>query len=133
MRQRYRRKSRQLVSAVRLALDFDGLDYRKWGGIQHAKPGDWLVDNGDDVYTVDADTFVQTYQQTSPGRWQKVAPVWAERAMEPGHVTTQEGRTCYEAGDWLVSNDVQGIDMYAIKADKFVTLYELDSDAGDSS
>jgi hypothetical protein len=126
MRKRYRRKPDQAVTAVRLALDFDGLTYRKWNDTQRAKPGDWLVDNNGDVYTVGADTFARTYTKVGPGRWLKSAPVWAERATEAGDVATQEGRTHYKAGDWLVSNQEDGGDAYAIEAAKFEQLYELD-------
>lgn len=114
------------MSAVRLDLDFDGLTYRKWGDTQRAAPGDWLVDNDGDVYTVNAETFTRTYKEVSPGRWVKIAPVWAERATEPGSVVTQEGRTHYEAGDWLVSNGEDGADAYAISAETFDRLYEPD-------
>lgn len=126
MRQRYRRRPDQAVSAVRLALDFDGFSYRKWGDVQRAAAGDWLVDNGGDVYTVAALTFERTYTQTGPGRWVKSAPVWAEQAKQAGSVATQEGRTHYGAGDWLVSNNEDGSDAYAISAAKFEQLYEPD-------
>lgn len=126
MRQRYRRKADQVVSAIRLVLEFDGLHYSKWGAQQRAESGDWLVDNMGDVYTVSADSFERTYQQVSPGRWKKSAPVWAEQTNEAGSVATQEGRTHYQAGDWLVSNDEAGTDSYAISAAKFDQLYELD-------
>ncbi|MEO8122674.1 MAG: hypothetical protein ABI633_01350 [Burkholderiales bacterium] len=129
MRQRYRRRPDQAVSAVRLALDFDGFSYRKWGDVQRAAAGDWLVDNGGDVYTVAAQSFEHTYKQTGPGRWIKSAPVWAEQARQAGSVATQEGRTHYEAGDWLVSNNEDGSDAYAISAAKFEHLYEPDDNA----
>ena len=129
MRQRYRRKPDQAVTAVRLALAFDGFSYQKWGDTQRAQAGDWLVDNGGDVYTVSADTFARTYRQASPGRWVKAAPVWAEQAEQAGSVATQEGRTHYAAGDWLVSNAEDGSDAYAVSAGKFDRLYELDRDA----
>lgn len=128
MRKRFRRKPDQAVSAVRLALDFEGFSYHKWGDTQRANAGDWLVDNHGDVYTVSADTFAKTYREVSPARWVKVAPVWAERATEPGSVATQEGRTHYEAGDWLVSNREDGGDAYAISAGKFEEMYEPDTD-----
>lgn len=126
MRQRFRRKRDHAVSAVQLALDFDGFSYRKWGDIQTAHPGDWLVDNNGDVYTVSAQTFTPTYREVSPGRWVKVTPVWAEQATEAGSVATQEGRTHYAAGDWLVSNHEDGTDTYAISVGKFEKLYEPD-------
>ena len=132
MRPRYRRrKANQAVTAVQLSLEFDVFSYVKWGDTQRAKSGDWLVDNEGDIYTVAADTFASTYRQISPGRWMKFAPVWAERAAHPGSVATKEGRTHYEAGDWLVSNDRNGSDSYAISADKFEAMYQPDSDGGD--
>lgn len=132
MRQRYRRKPDQAVTAVRLALDFEGFDYRKWGDRQRACAGDWLVDNGGDVYTVAAESFARTYREVSPGRWLKTTPVWVERATQAGSVGTQEGRTHYEAGDWLVSNHEDGSDGYAISAGKFEQMYELDADGAES-
>lgn len=126
MRQRYRRKPDQAVTAVRLALEFEHFGYRKWGHDQQARPGDWLVDNGGDVYTVSADSFASTYRTVSPGRYVKATPVWAEQAREAGSVPTQEGRTAYAAGDWLVSNGEDGSDAYAISAAKFAQLYEPD-------
>jgi hypothetical protein len=126
MRQRYRRRPDQAVTAVQLALDFDGFGYRKWGDLQRAQAGDWLVDNGGDVYTVAAETFERTYRELSPGRWVKTAPVWAERATQPGSVGTQEGVTHYAAGDWLVCNHEDGRDAYAVGAAKFEQLYEPD-------
>jgi hypothetical protein len=126
MRQRFRRRPDQAVTAVRLALDFDGFAYRKWGHEQRAQAGDWLVDNGGEVYTVAADSFAQSYRALSPGRWIKAAPVWAERATQAGSVATKEGQTAYQAGDWLVSNHADGSDAYAIAAARFEQLYELD-------
>lgn len=116
------------MAAVRLALDTDGLVYRKWGGEQRAKPGDWIVDNNGDVYTVDADVFARTYRQTATGAYVKTTPVWAERATGAGHVKTKEGFTQYEPGDYIVSNSSDGTDEYAMKADKFEELYTLDTD-----
>jgi hypothetical protein len=112
------------VTAVRLALDTDGLVYRKWGAEQRAKPGDWLVDNDGDVYTVDADAFARTYRKVDEGRYAKTTPVWAERATAPGAVTTKEGMTPYGAGDYIVSNTADRSDQYAMPADVFDKLYE---------
>ena len=114
--------------AVRLALDTDGLVYRKWGSEQRAKQGDWIVDNQGDVYTVDADVFARTYRQTGPGIYVKATPVWAEQAQRAGKVKTKEGVTHYEAGDYLVSNNSDGSDEYAIAAAKFESLYAPDDD-----
>lgn len=130
MRKRYRRRAGQTVAAVQLRLDTDGLRYRKWGHDQLAKPGDWLVDNGGDVYTVDAEIFEQTYRpyhpDIAPGAYEKVAPVWAEPATAAGSVATNEGHTDYVSGDWLVSNHEDGSDAYAVSSEKFESLYEPD-------
>jgi hypothetical protein len=136
MRLRYRKKPDQAVTAVRLALSFAGFTYEKWGAVQRAQSGDWLVDNGGDIHTVAAQSFARTYREISPGRWLKTTPIWAERATAPGAATTNEGLTHFEAGDWVVSNNEDGSDAYAISADKFEGMYELDaalptgSDAG---
>lgn len=123
---RYRRRPDRPVAAVRLPLDSDGLRYRKWGGEQLGKPGDWLVDNEGDVYTVDAASFERSYRRLGPGAYVKTTPVFAERAAQAGSVATREGRTHYAAGDWLVSNQADGSDAYAIAAAVFEALYEED-------
>jgi hypothetical protein len=123
-RQRYIKRASQAVVAVRLPLEGSGFTYEKWGGTQRGKPGDWLVDNRGDVYTVDADTFASTYARVGEGKYVKTAPVWAERAAQPGHVETREGATDYEAGDYLVFNGEDGQDAYAVSARKFEEMYE---------
>jgi len=120
-----RRRDRPIV-AVRLALDTDGLVYRKWGGKQTGKAGDWLVDSDGDVYTVDADSFARTYQSIGPGHYVKTTPVWARRTGQPGSIATKEGVTHYEAGWYLVSNDRKGSDAYAVKPETFEQLYVLE-------
>ena len=112
--------------AVQLLLETPGFDYRKWGAEQHCKAGDWLVDNEGDVYTVDAESFAQTYSAVGTGTYVKTAPVWAERATADGSVATKEGRSAYRAGDWIVSNNEDGSDAYAIKAAAFDERYEAD-------
>ena len=124
MRQRYVRRPDRPVSAVRLALDTDGLVYRKWGGEQRAKPGDWIVDNEGDVYSVDADVFARTYRRIGPGAYVKTTPIWADKADDAGSVRTKEGATAYQRGDYLVSNNEDGSDAYAMTAEKFESLYE---------
>lgn len=126
-RQRYRRKPDQPVVAVQLRLDTDGFTYRKWGSEQRCKAGDWLVDNDGDVYTVDAESFALTYREVGKGAYVKSAPVWAEVAGEDGSVATKEGRTAYRQGDYLVSNNEDGSDAYAVESDKFLALYEPDT------
>jgi hypothetical protein len=123
-RRRYIRRPDKPVVAVRLALDTDGLVYRKWGGEQRAKAGDWLVDNDGEIYTVDAGVFARTYRQTGPGTYVKTTPVWAKQASHAGSIDTKEGVTHYQAGDYLVSNNSDGSDEYAVSATKFESLYK---------
>ncbi len=121
--QEYRRKSTTTVTAVQLDLDMDGFTYRKWGGEQRCKPGDWVVNNGSDVYTVDKKSFERTYRMVSPGVYEKSAQVWAELADSAGTIRTKEGSTAYAAGDVLVYNEPGRKDGYAMKRDAFDRLY----------
>ena len=123
-RRKYVKRAGRAVVAVQLALDTDGFTYRKWGGVQTCKAGDWIVDNEGDVYTVDRGTFERTYRRTGAGTYVKATAVWAEAAREAGSVRTKEGETHYQAGDYLVSNEEQGGDDYAVTAEKFEAMYE---------
>jgi hypothetical protein len=128
IRRKYKKKPTSFITAVQLDLDTDGFIYNKWGGRQVCKRGDWLVDNNGDKYTVSGEAFAKTYQRVSPGVYTKSAPVWAEVADKPGKIKTSEGETAYEAGDYLVANNQDGTDAYAISAAKFRELYDLSED-----
>lgn len=128
-RQRFRRKPNQIVAAVALDLDTEGLVFEKWGAKQRCKRGDFIVDNNGDVYTVSADTFRATYRKVATGQYIKVTPVWAVRAEQAGSVATQEGATHYQANDYIVSNDEDGRDAYAIARERFESMYELDPES----
>lgn len=123
-RLKYVKRANHTVVAVQLALDTDGFTYRKWGAIQKCKAGDWIVNNNGDVYTVDSESFERTYRQVGAGRYAKVAPVWAERMPVAGRVRTKEGQTHYRAGDYLVFNEEQDGDAYAVAAGDFEAMYE---------
>lgn len=110
--------------AVQVRLETEGFTYHKWGGVQRCKAGDWLVDNNGNVYTVDRETFESTYEEVSPGVFEKTGFVWAVRAITDGEVKTKEGVTPYRAGDYILSNDPEGKDRYATDADTFEALYE---------
>jgi len=125
-RRRYRKSADQFVVAVKLGLDTEGFSYRKWGAAQRCKPGDWLVDNGGDIYTVDNEVFLRTYRSVGAGKYVKTTPVWAEATDKAGSIATKEGESHYEAGDYLVYNNQDGSDAYCITADKFLSMYELD-------
>jgi len=120
----YRKKQSKTVTAVQLALETDGFTYRKWGADQRCKAGDWLVNSGDDCYTIAEDSFSRTYSRVSEGQYRKTATVIARVAQCAGKVQTREGETHYKKGDYIVDNDGNGSDVYAISADVFHRLYE---------
>jgi hypothetical protein len=126
-RHTYVKRDTEFVVAVQVDLDTTGFTYEKWGGTQTCKPGDWLVNNGGDTYTVDRVTFAHTYRAIGPGTYIKVTPVWAEVARAAGEVRTKEGTTHYEAGDYLVYNEPDGGDAYAVSKDAFERMYERSS------
>src|SRR6058998_1148211 len=128
IKRKYKKKQDTPVTAVRLDLDTEGFEYNKWGGRQVCKRGDWLVDNNGDKYTVSQESFAKTYKLVGEGRYQKTAPVWAEVAEKAGKVKTKEGETEYEAGDYLVYNNEDGTDAYAVNAEKFESMYQLAED-----
>ncbi len=121
---RYRTRPDHPVAAVRLDLDTEGFAYRKWGGLQRAKAGDWLVDNAGDCYTVDAEVFARTYRRVAPGQYVKDTPVWACVATTSGAVRTKEGESHYAPGDVIVSNQPDGSDAWCMTAERFAALYE---------
>jgi hypothetical protein len=123
---KYRKKVSQYVVAVRIDLDIDGLVYRKWGGRQRAKRGDWLVDNHGDVYTVDAKAFAKTYRQLHPGLYVKTTPIWALVATTGGRIKTKEGETGYKRNDYIVYEGPASPAVYAITAAKFKSMYRVD-------
>jgi len=125
-RRRYRKKHDQFVIAVKLDLEMDGFTYRKWGADQRCKQGDWIVENDGDVYSVDRDVFKKTYRRLTPGTYLKITPIWAEKTEQAGSVVTKEGTSHYRVGDYLVSNNEDGTDVYCISAGKFETMYELE-------
>ncbi len=122
---RYKKKSTAYIIAVKLDLDTSGFSYRKWGGDQTCKSGDWIVYNKGDTYTIDQDTFSKTYEQVSPGLYVKPNIVWAETAEHSGVIKTKEGETYYKSGDYLVYNESDRKDGYAIDVSTFKSLYEL--------
>ena len=124
VRRKYRKKATAFVVAVQLDLDTDGFVYQKWGGPQVCRRGDWLVDNNGEKYTVAQESFKRTYRAVSPGIYVKSAPVWAEVAEKAGRIRTVEGETAYEIGDYLVCNNEDGTDAYAMSAEKFNSMYD---------
>lgn len=103
----------------------DSFTYRKWGGVQTATAGDWLVNREGEAYTIDREVFERTYSMVSPGLYEKVTSVWARAAESDGVIPTREGETHYTAGDMIVFNDPEGRDGYAMSAETFSKLYDL--------
>lgn len=124
-RKTYRKRKGTEVTAIRLNLDLDGFTYHKWGAQQTCKGGDWIVEHNGSVHTVDATTFARTYKQVGPATYVKQGVVWAAPARTDGAIPTLEGQTHYKQGDFLVWNDKDGKDGYAIRKDVFESLYEL--------
>lgn len=124
--QPYRKRPDQAVTAVQLDLDTSGFSYHKWGAEQLCKRGDWLVDNDGDIYTIDAEVFAHTYRRVALGRYVKTTRIWAQRADSAGSIKTKEGETYYQSGDYLVYNNENGTDDYAISADRFEAMYQRD-------
>ena len=122
-RVRYRKKASQYVVAVQLDLETDGIVYQKWNHTQRAKRGDWLVDNNGDVYTVEEKVFARTYELVDRGIYIKTTPVWAEVATQSGSVKTKEGRSEYRPGDYIVSNDENGDDVWCVAKERFEEMY----------
>ena len=125
MLQQYEKIPGNPVIAVQINLELDGggVGYRKWGGDQWAKQGDWIVDNDGEAYTIDAESFARTYSKVGPGQYVKTARVWAEEAQFCGQIQTKEGASAYEAGDMLVYNEADRGDGYCVSADKFREMY----------
>jgi len=121
---KFRKRKNQVVLAVQIDLVTDGFTYHKWGSDQSCLAGDWLVNNSGDCYTINKETFAETYKEIAPGQYEKSAAVWASKATTSGKVKTNEGYTDYVAGDYLVSNQSDGSDSYAVSAEKFEEMYE---------
>ena len=123
-KKQYKKNPTETVVAVQLDLDTTGFTYKKWGGTQVCKSGDWLVDNKGDVYTIDQQSFADTYEEISTGLFCKSKSVWAEVAETSGVIQTKEGSTAYKEGDYLVYNGESGENGYAISHDTFDGMYE---------
>lgn len=124
MRKKYIKKADRTIVAVQLNLESSGFKYQKWGAEQQCKKGDWVVDNSGETYTIDNEVFQKTYRKVDDGKYVKTTPVWAEVATGSGNVTTKEGKSHYNAGDYLVYNNEDDTDAYCMSAEKFESMYE---------
>lgn len=128
MQQFEKKSDQQPAIAVQINLELATcpavIYYHKWGSRQEAKQGDWLVTRDGEAYTIDAESFAKTYKQVGPGQYIKVAKIWAEQTITDGSIPTKEGRTYYQAGYWLVYNEADRQDGYAVSHDKFTAMYQ---------
>ena len=121
---KFQKRKDKLVVAVQLNLKTNGIDYIKWGSTQHAKAGDWIIDNNGECYTVDSESFASTYEMVSPGMYYKTSAVWAVQAGCYGTIETKEGTSSFCPDDYIVYNDNQFNDGYCISRKKFESMYE---------
>ena len=99
------------------------------GQCPDCKGGDWIVNNGGECYTIDVESFANTYtlvDPDTPGIYFKTGSVWAKKATEDGAIKTKEGESHYKAGDWIVFNNEDGTDGYKVTDEKFRALYIVD-------
>ncbi|RLB39096.1 MAG: hypothetical protein DRH30_10435 [Deltaproteobacteria bacterium] len=99
------------------------LKYRKWGGDQVAKPGDWLVFSNDSTYTIDADEFEKTYERVSDGVYQKSSLTYARELVGNGSWPTLEGDSDYSEGDYLCASNPKMNDAYPVDRGVFLDTY----------
>ena len=123
-RKKYKKRPKYHVTAVQFDLQSEGFNYQKWGSSQYCKPGDWLINNDDDIYTVDKDYFKEHYRKVSAGVFEKVGEIWAEPTESDGSIETIEGETNFRAGDYLVFDRRHGGIGYAISKARFERWYE---------
>lgn len=119
----YSKKASKPIRAVQLVLPACTLHYEKWGSTQQAKSGDWLVINGENSYTVDQDSFRETYRHQYGDWFRKTGAVWAEIAAIDGDIATREGVSHYRAGDYLVYNQPDRNDGYTVGKKEFEENY----------
>ena len=124
MRTKFKKNPKLTITAVQVNLDLEQpITYKKWGGVQTCKQGDWIVNGSGETYSIDKESFAKTYAEVSPGVYVKTGFVWAEAATEDGSVPTKEGHSAYAKGDFIVCNNEDGTDAYCMTAEKFNALY----------
>lgn len=121
---KYSKRKEFIVTAVQLNLNTEGLNYKKWGSNQLAKSGDWVVDNNGECYTINKESFEKTYKMLSPGVYHKEGFVWAEKTTRRGWVSTKEGKSHYNYGDYIVCNNEDLTDAYCVSKEDFENMYE---------
>lgn len=88
------------ITAIQLRMP---ITYELWGGTQTGKVGDWLVEKGNDTYTIDGTEFATSYQKhlTKHATYFKAEHIEAYEVRCDGYIETLEGRSKFKAGDYL--------------------------------
>lgn len=88
--------ARQLTEAVQWT--------NEKGELLTGQPGDWLLGEGAQRWTVIDSVFRSTYEAIGDGVYEKRAPVRAMKLPAGLTLATLEGTITLEAGDWMVCN-----------------------------
>lgn len=93
----------------------------KHGSLLSAQPGDWLLKEGGQEWTVARNIFEKTYTACGEGEYVKSAPIRAVKLDAPAVISTLEGESEAKEGDYLASNP-EG-DIWPIPAEEFERVY----------
>lgn len=84
--------------AIQLQSGTTGFSYHKWVTSQSCKPGDWIVKNAFDMYTVDENSFSRSYRAASLSCHRIFSPVRASMVGLGCTNESKEGFTQCQAG-----------------------------------
>ena len=107
------------VSAMLLPVDMRWFNHR--GSEMHGHAGEWLVTDGDSIWTIYDDAFRRTYRPCGGGHYIRVGEILATPLEEDVIVPTPEGPGQAAAGDWLCWDPYVG-DCWPVDATKFHAL-----------
>lgn len=68
-----------------------------------AKRGDWLLNSGQDEWTVNHEVFIATYKELEPGKYQKTARVFARELDREITTETEEGIASGKPGEMILA------------------------------
>ena len=91
------------------------------GSVLRGQPGDWVLFDGDDEWTITDEAFTASYHQRPDGDWEKRSTIRAVQLDGAVEVDTPEGASRAEAGDWLATS--LGAGAWPIAANAFTRRY----------
>lgn len=101
------------------------------GATMQADPGDWMVEENGESWSVRDDIFRSSYRHLSGSQWQRSGTILARPAQPGETIDTPEGPTTAADGDWVVRGN-HG-DHWPVPADVFARHYvEIDGPASRS-